>query len=169
MLVKLVFYALMAGTEGKINKKQGIKDLRFEQRHFNCLETWLFLESQFLWECDWLGENKKRSISCVFYGNFRISCWNKSNGVSLCMLHYTSQSILPVNFLRLHACFSSFLSFGCFQEVNDGEKLAGNNNNFTWRIRGFTLRRGIRCRWFGRRCRHWFVYHIQHINAFETT
>ena len=58
MLVKLVFYALMAGTEGKINKKQGIKDLRFEQRHFNCIERWLFLESQFLWERDWLGENK---------------------------------------------------------------------------------------------------------------
>ena len=85
------------------------------------------------------------------------------------LLHYTSQSILPVHFLRLHACFSSFLSFGCFHEVNDGEKLAGNNNNFTCRIRGFTLRRGIRCRCFGRRCRDWFVYHIQHRNAFETT
>ena len=31
--------------------------------------------------------------------------------------------------------------------------VAGNNNNFTWYIRGFTLRRDFRCRWFGRRFR----------------
>ena len=69
MLVKLVFYALMAGREEKkwINfYKQGVKNLRFEQRHFNCLERWLFLESQFVWERDWLGENKKKSLFDAF-------------------------------------------------------------------------------------------------------
>ena len=141
--------------------------MRFEQRHFNCLETWLFLESQFLWECDWLGENKKRSISCVFYGNFRISCWNKSNGVSLC---YT---ILHNRFYRFtFYAYMNFLIVFIVWLISRGQrlgKLAGNNNNFTWLFSGFTLTRGIRCRWFGRRIRDWFVYHIQNRNAFETT
>ena len=38
--------------------KQGVEDLRFEQRDFNCLEGCLFLESQFVRERDWVGENK---------------------------------------------------------------------------------------------------------------
>ena len=117
----------------------------------------------------WLTWRKQKTIYLMRFLRKLSDFLLKQKQWRITLLHYTSQSILPVHFLRLHACFSSFLSFGCFQEVNDGEKLAGNNNNFTWRIRGFTLRRGIRCRWFGRRCRHWFVYHIQHINAFETT
>ena len=135
--------------------KQGVEDLRFEQRDFNFV-------IQFIWERDWLGETKNDLFQHAFLRKRSyFSLKQKQRRITLhATLYFT---------MYIFYAYMNFLSFGCFQEDNDGEKLAGNNNNFTCRIRSFTLRRGIHYRWFGRRCRHWFVYHIQHRNAFETT
>ena len=111
---------------------------------------------QFVWKRDWLGENKNDLSPAFSTETFGFLVETKAMAYhSACytILHNRFYRFIFYDYMNFLIVFIVWMPSRGQQRGKTTCTVAGNNNNFTWYIRGFTLRRDFRCRWFGRRFR----------------